>query len=160
MAEAIALESLDPATVPLEQIDVSRPELMQTDTHWAYFERLRAEDPVHYCPDSMFGPYWSITRFNDIMEIERNHQDFSSAPGIVLADRPELFRAEGAADLEPNPSSLSTAIRNGHESFEQAGGPRAYFGWPADASAEQGEELLGVLADIVAEEVRAALTAR
>ncbi len=101
MAEAIDLTNVDPFTVPLDQIDVSRPELMQNDLHWGYFERLRAEDPVHYCPDSMFGPYWSITKFNDIMEIERNHQDFSSAPGIVLADRPEDFQTVNFISMDP-----------------------------------------------------------
>ena len=101
MAEAIALDQVDPNSVPLDQIDVSRPELMQTDTHWGYFERLRNEDPVHYCAESMFGPYWSITKFQDIMEIEKNHQDFSSDPGIVLADRPEDFQTVNFISMDP-----------------------------------------------------------
>ena len=101
MAEAIALEQLDPQTVALEDIDMSRPELFQTDSHWAYFERLRREDPVHYCKDSMFGPFWSITKFNDIMEIEKNHHDFSSAPGITLADRPEDFATINFIAMDP-----------------------------------------------------------
>ncbi|MEJ0044046.1 MAG: hypothetical protein WDM81_18340 [Rhizomicrobium sp.] len=37
---------------------------------WPYFERLRREDPVHYCADSEFGPYWSITKYNDIMAVD------------------------------------------------------------------------------------------
>jgi cytochrome P450 len=101
MAEAIALESTDPYSVPLDQIDLSRPELMQSDTHWAYFERVRAEDPVHYCADSLFGPYWSITKFKDIMEIEKNHQDFSSDPSITLADRPVDFETVSFIALDP-----------------------------------------------------------
>ena len=92
MAEAISWQQTDAYAMDLEDIDVSRPELMQTDAHWAFFQRLREEDPVHYCKDSMFGPYWSITKFNDIMEIEKNHQDFSSDAGIVLGDRPEDFQ--------------------------------------------------------------------
>ncbi len=101
MAEAIALEQVDPYSVALEQIDVSRPELMQNDVHWGYFERLRKEDPVHYCENSMFGPYWSITKFRDIMEIEKNYQDFSSDPGIVLADRPEDFETVNFIGMDP-----------------------------------------------------------
>ena len=101
MAEAINLETTDPYSVPLDQIDVSRPELMQTDTHWGYFARLREEDPVHYCADSMFGPYWSITKFHDIMEIEKNHQLFSSDPGIVLPDRPEDFQTVNFIAMDP-----------------------------------------------------------
>ena len=64
---------------------------------------------------------------------------------VVLAERPELFRRGLAEELEPNPSSLSTAIRSGATSFEEAGGPRAYFGWPADATAEEGRRTVRTL---------------
>ena len=101
MAEAIVLEHADPESVALDQIDVSRPELMQSDTHWGYFKRLREEDPVHYCENSLFGPYWSITKFNDIMEIEKNHQDFSSDLGIVLAERQEDFQTVNFISMDP-----------------------------------------------------------
>ncbi len=101
MAEAISWQQTDPYAMDLEDIDVSRPELMQTDAHWAFFQRLREEDPVHYCKDSMFGPYWSITKFNDIMEIEKNHQDFSSDAGIVLGDRPEDFQTPNFIGMDP-----------------------------------------------------------
>ncbi|MGH7011898.1 MAG: cytochrome P450, partial [Caulobacteraceae bacterium] len=47
---------------------------------------LRREDPVHFTPESEFGPYWSITRWNDIMAIDTNHEVFSSADGIGLAN--------------------------------------------------------------------------
>jgi len=69
-AEAYAL--------PLEEINVAQPDLFQNDTMWPYFERLRREDPVHYCADSEFGPYWSIVKYNDIMAVDTNHQVFSS----------------------------------------------------------------------------------
>ena len=58
----------DPYSVPLDKIDVSDSELFETDTLWGYFERLRAEDPVHYCADSEFGPYWSVTRHAHVIE--------------------------------------------------------------------------------------------
>ena len=102
MAEAYApTPEVDVADIPLEEIDVSRPELFQTDTHWAYFRRLRREDPVHYCENSMFGPYWSITKFRDIMAMESDFQDFSSADGIVLADRPEDFQTVNFISMDP-----------------------------------------------------------
>ena len=75
--------------MPLEQFDPGDPELFRTDTFWPYFDRLRREAPVHYCKDSMFGPYWSVTKYNDIMEIETNHAVFSSASslgGITIRD--------------------------------------------------------------------------
>jgi creatinine amidohydrolase len=72
---------------------------------------------------------------------------------IVLAEAPDLFRAEVAQDLEPNPSSLSTAIREGHHTFEEAGGARAYFGWPAEATAEEGRTTVETLGRLLAEAV-------
>jgi cytochrome P450 len=87
-AEAFAL--------PLEDLNPGDPELFRTDTHWPYFERLRAEAPVHWCKDSEFGPYWSVTRYNDIMSVDTNHQVFSSEAalgGITIRDaRPDLRR--------------------------------------------------------------------
>ncbi len=84
-------------SIPLDDIDVSQPELFRTDSFWPYFDRLRQEAPVHYCKDSMFGPYWSVTRYNDIMDIETNHSVFSSAAslgGITIRDVPNDFRRE------------------------------------------------------------------
>ena len=69
-------------SIPLGDFDVSDPELFKTDSFWPYFDRLRKEDPVHYCKDSMFGPYWSVTKYNDIMDIETNHAAFSSAASL------------------------------------------------------------------------------
>jgi creatinine amidohydrolase len=75
---------------------------------------------------------------------------------VVLAERPELFRDDVARGLDPVPESLSAAIRDGRASFEEAGGARAYFGWPAEASAEEGRETIRtlgrLLADAIAEE--------
>ncbi len=101
MAEAIASTEAEINALPLGSIDVSRPELFKTDSHWNYFKRLRREDPVHFCGQSMFGPYWSITKFRDIMDIEKNHQDFSSDPGITLADRPVDFQTVNFISMDP-----------------------------------------------------------
>ncbi|MBV1933891.1 MAG: cytochrome P450, partial [Parvibaculaceae bacterium] len=77
---------VDPYTVPLDKIDPARADLFDTQTHWKYFERLRKEDPVHYCADSEFGPYWSITKFKDIVYVDSHHEEFSSEPTIVIGD--------------------------------------------------------------------------
>lgn len=62
----------------LEDFDVSQPELYRDNSMHAYFERLRAQDPVHYCRESQFGPYWSVTRFEDILEVEKHPEIYSS----------------------------------------------------------------------------------
>ena len=79
--------------MPLADIDPSDPELFRNDTMWPYFERLRKEDPVHWStsPEAEIGGYWSITKYNDIMAVDTNHEAFSSEPTIVLPDPDEDF---------------------------------------------------------------------
>ena len=74
----------DPYAVPLEDFNLSDPHIFQQDAHWGYFERLRREAPVHYCRESKFGPFWSVTRFQDILYVDKHHELFSSADGITL----------------------------------------------------------------------------
>ena len=81
----------DPASIKLDKIDVSDPSLFEHDKLWDYFARLRQEDPVHYCEDSAFGPFWSVTRYKDIMAVDTNHEDFSSEPAILLGDHPQTL---------------------------------------------------------------------
>ncbi|MFM7121403.1 MAG: hypothetical protein ACKOZX_14360, partial [Gammaproteobacteria bacterium] len=70
--------SIDPWRLPLERINVANPALFKADLVWPYFARLRAEAPVHYCAESQYGPYWSITRFRDILAIDSDPVRFSS----------------------------------------------------------------------------------
>jgi cytochrome P450 len=84
-------------STPLEEFNPGDPQLFKTDCFWPYFDRLRREEPVHYCKDSMFGPYWSVTKYNDIMEIETHHSMFSSAAllgGITIRDVASDLRRE------------------------------------------------------------------
>ena len=79
--------------MPLADINPADPELFRTDTLWPYFERLRAEDPVHWAvsDEKDVGGYWSVTKWNDIMTVDTNHEAFSSEPTIVLPDPAEDF---------------------------------------------------------------------
>ena len=80
---------------PLEDFDVSRAGLFQADAQGPFFERLRHEDPVHYCRQSNGGPYWSITKYNDIRQVDSDHHNFSSDStlgGVTLHDRADDFR--------------------------------------------------------------------
>ena len=81
----------DPWALPLDQLDPSQAELFQTGVHYEYFRRLREEDPVHFTKDSAFGPYWSVTKFNDIVTVDTRHDIFSSERDIVIGDQPEGF---------------------------------------------------------------------
>jgi cytochrome P450 len=86
-------EHADPYSLPLEELDPSQTGLFVDQLHWDYFKRLRDEDPVHFVDSEEFGPYWSITRFDDIMYVDSHHDQFSSEPSIVIGE-PEL-------DFEP-----------------------------------------------------------
>lgn len=79
----------DANAVPLETLDMSDPTRFQDDTIWPFFARLRKEAPVHYCQNGMWGPFWSITRYNDIMTVDTTHQVFSSEPVITLFEPPK-----------------------------------------------------------------------
>ena len=76
----------DPYTYPLDQIDPSDSELFEQNQIWGWFERLRKEDPVHFTADSFFGPYWSITRYEDIVTVEKDPETYSSAGSITVGD--------------------------------------------------------------------------
>ncbi|MFP6836415.1 MAG: cytochrome P450 [Pseudomonadales bacterium] len=81
--------------VPLEEIDVSRPELYQNDTWRPWFARLRREAPIHYLADSVNGPFWSVTNHRLIKEVDTNHEIFSSQLGGITIVDPEKVDPEG-----------------------------------------------------------------
>ena len=86
---------------PIGAVDVSDPSLYETDSWRPIFARLRSEAPVHFCADSPFGPYWSITRFEDIMAVDSNHQSFSSIGGVSIGDRKPDFEAPNFISMDP-----------------------------------------------------------
>jgi cytochrome P450 len=82
------------ATDDLRDFDPSLPERFADDSILRYFRRLRAEDAVHYTPDSLAGPYWSVTRYSDIMAVDTNHRTYSSDMkygGISLLNQDETI---------------------------------------------------------------------
>jgi creatinine amidohydrolase len=74
---------------------------------------------------------------------------------IVLSVFREFVRDKVCKTLPPNPASLSDAIRAGKRTFHEAGGPRAYFGDPAAATAKEGARLIEALGSILEEAVLA-----
>jgi cytochrome P450 len=86
----------DAADVPLTELDVSNPYLFRQGKWESYFKRLREEAPVHYLSDSPFGPFWSITRYEDIRAVDTNAEVFSAEPFIIIGHAPihiEMFIA-------------------------------------------------------------------
>ena len=86
---------------PLDAIDVSDPQLYQDDVWYPYFARLRREDPVHYCRESRYGPYWSVTKYKDIMQVEIDHRTYSSDGAIAIIDPPKGLERQSFIAMDP-----------------------------------------------------------
>ena len=90
--------------MPLDKMDVSDPRLYYDDVWQPYFERLRREDPVHYTPESPYGPYWAVTKYRDIVQVEVNHKVFSSSDevgGIMINDAPKGMERTSFIRMDP-----------------------------------------------------------
>lgn len=77
--------------LPIEQLDVGRPDYFEHGVAEHALHRLRREAPVHYCADGLYGAYWSITRHRDVEAIELDPETFSSDHfngGITIASHP------------------------------------------------------------------------
>ncbi len=87
--------------IDLATYDITAPELWRQDAYWEYFARLRKEAPVNYCPESPFGPYWSVTTYKDIMTVDTTHGVFSSEGGITVVDQDEDFQLPMFIAMDP-----------------------------------------------------------
>jgi cytochrome P450 len=88
----------------LASIDVSDPHLYQDDVWRPLFEQLRRDDPVHYCEASAYGPYWSVTRYDDIFAVELDHENYSSSSelgGTQVADQPRGREISNFLRMDP-----------------------------------------------------------
>ena len=164
----------DAYSTPIERIDVSNPHLYQDDTWRPYFERLRREDPVHWCENGMYGSFWSVTRYSDIMAVDTNHKAFSSDAlmgGIVLRDLPMDFRRPSFISMDPpkHDEQRKIVARSSHRPIsrtcagtirERAGRildelPRGEtFDWVERVSIELTTQMLATLFDFPFEERR------
>jgi cytochrome P450 len=91
-------------SVSLDEIDVSDPQIYQDDTWYPYFARLRRDDPVHHVRESRYGPYWAVTKYKDIMQVEVNHQIYSSASelgGIQIEEQPKGMDRPSFIRMDP-----------------------------------------------------------
>ena len=87
--------------VALTDIDVSNPFLWRQGQWQAYFKRLRDEAPVHYQANSAFGPYWSVTRYDDIVTVDKDFETFSAEPQIIIGTPPEGLDIEMFIAMDP-----------------------------------------------------------
>ena len=78
------------AALALDELNPADPQYFVDDTVGYVFERLRNEDPVHRSHSAVPGidTYWSVTRYQDIMQVDTHHSLYSSEGGITLMDFP------------------------------------------------------------------------
>jgi cytochrome P450 len=91
----------DPYALPLDEIDLSHPGIWQANEYLPFLERLRREDPVHYCPRSAVGPYWSVMKYKDIMTVDTSPQIYSSEPTVGIVDTYEEFTLPMFIAMDP-----------------------------------------------------------
>jgi cytochrome P450 len=89
------------STLAIEDIDVSNPFLFRQNRWESYFKRLRDECPVHYQKKSVFGPFWSITRYDDIVFVDKHHELFSAEPFIIIGGTPKELALEMFIAMDP-----------------------------------------------------------
>ncbi|HEX8640472.1 MAG TPA: cytochrome P450 [Allosphingosinicella sp.] len=167
-----------PASETLDPVDVSRPDLWKENRFAPLFARLRAEDPVHFCPESEFGPYWSVTRHADIMQVEALPHIFSSSytlggitilgegkplwgsdllPMFIAMDRPEHTgqrRAVAPAFTPSEMERLTPSIRARTEALIDSLPLGETFDWVDRVSIELTTQMLAILFDFPWEERR------
>ena len=91
-------------TVALEDFDPSDPRIYYEDAWQPWFERHRREAPVHRVKDSPYGPYWSVAKYKDIVQVEVNHKIFSSSDevgGITIYDAPKGMERTSFIRMDP-----------------------------------------------------------
>jgi cytochrome P450 len=92
----------NPYEIPLEQFDMLRSDMFVNDNHVGFFERLRKEDPVHLQKDhEIVGSFWNVTRYKDIMEVDTNHDVYSSQGSITADDPDEDFTLPMFIAMDP-----------------------------------------------------------
>ena len=175
IAEIFAIDPfMDAYDLELDELDPSHPALFANDTLWPHFERLRNEDPVHFHENSMMGPYWSVSKYQDIMYIDSHHELFSSQqqkggialggiardeqyalPMFIQEDPPKhdaqrkvvtpMFIPRQLADLEPLIRSRAGEILDNLPRNEE-------FNWVKKVSVELTAQMLATLFDVPQED--------
>ena len=91
----------DVSTLAIDEIDVSNPFLFKQNRWESYFKRLRDERPVHFQKNSAFGPFWSVTRYEDIVFVDKHHDLFSAEPFIIIGSTPKELSLEMFIAMDP-----------------------------------------------------------
>ena len=161
----------DPWRMPLEEIDLAHPGIWKTGEYLPFLARLRRDAPVHFCASSAVGPYWSVTRYHDIMAVEADTATFSSEPTIGIVDvipeytlpmfiamdpprHDEQRKVVQGAVAPANLKNLEGLIRGRVSTILDSLPPDRSFNWVDLVSRELTTQMLATLFDFPFEERR------
>src|SRR6266850_2560385 len=143
-AELQRLAREEAYATPLKDFHPGAPRLFQDDILWPFFERLRKEEPVHYCTNAPIEPYWSVTKYNDIMHVDTNHGIFSSDSTLGGISIRKLPRWSDVSTALPKSGIVESPEQRRKEMDECY----AYFAnlWNERVNAEPRNDLLSMMA--------------
>lgn len=101
--------------MPISEVDPSVQTRFMTGTHFPVFDRLRDEAPVCYHANTQYGPFWSISKYKDIIEVELNTKVFSSDAaygGIWIKDPPQETIRKSFMTADPPEHDVQRKIVN------------------------------------------------
>ena len=76
-----------PTAIPLDQVDLTDLDAFARNEGWAMFDRLRAEDPVHWTPEAPPNSgFWAVTKYEDIDAVDRDPETFTSTKYVNLEE--------------------------------------------------------------------------
>ena len=86
-----------PVRLNLNMVDLADPDMHMRYGQHDLFRLLRREAPVHWNDaNEVYAPFWSLTKYDDVMQVSRNPQLWSSEQGISIIPR---VMDEAAANL-------------------------------------------------------------
>jgi cytochrome P450 len=157
---------------PADSLDVSRADIYRDDTWHEPFRWLRANAPVHKIEQSDFGPYWSVSTYKPIVEVESLPDLYSSEangftispiaegdvrmPMFIGRDRPihtAQRRTVAPAFTPTEMQRLSSDIRQRTAEVLDAL-PSGRFDWVEHVSVELTTQMLAILFDVPWEDRR------
>lgn len=165
----MTVQQSNTTSTPLSEIDLSNPAIYSENRWQALFKQVRDESPVHYCRNSPFGPFWSITRFDDIKAVDTNHEVFSSEPFIMIGDPDQDLPLENFISMDPpkhdeqraavqsvvaprNLAAMETLIRSRIAVILDELPENQAFDWVSTVSIELTSQMLATIFDFPYEE--------
>ena len=84
-------------------LDITDPDVYRAGVPHGTFDRLRREDPVSWWQEDDGSGFWAITRYRDIVNLNRDFKTFTSSHGIRLEemDAEELEARKTMMELDP-----------------------------------------------------------